>query len=177
MSGEAFGFHNVGKVTTSSEREPIESAEALLRRPQWTRVRKVALIRREIREYLPTSTVEVLLSEGETMVEGGAEVVREGASSRVFATVMITADLAALADRFRDRADAATARRVAELLEDHPDLPPKLAARVRPRLPDLAGGTAGKNWEITVVPQVRAEGTAVMIDADVVAVPTDAEVG
>jgi len=163
-------------VTTSSERKPIESAEALLRRPRWTRVRKVALIRREVREYLPSSTVEVLLSEGETVVEGGAEVGRDGASSRVFATMMITADLAALADRFRDRADAATARRVAELLEGHPDLAPKLAARLQPRLPNLVGASSAKHWDIAVEPEVRAEGTSVMIDADIVAVPTDAEV-
>ncbi len=164
-------------MTTSSDREPDEPAEAILRRPRWTRVRKVALIRREVREYLPASTVEVLLSEGETVIEGGAEVVSGGESSRVFATLMITADLAALAGRFRDRADAATAMRVAELLQDHPELVPKLIARVRPRLPELAGREVSTSWEVTVDPQVRAEGTAVMIDADIVAAPTGAEVG
>ncbi|MCR9159746.1 MAG: hypothetical protein ACE37F_05310 [Nannocystaceae bacterium] len=164
-------------MTTPSEREPIESAEALLRRPRWTRVRKVALIRREVREYLPASTVEVLLSEGETVVEGGAEVVRDGASSRVFATLMITADLAALSGRFRDRPDAATASRVADLLDGHPDLEPKLIARARARLPELAGPKGAAQWTITVEPQVRAQGSSIMIDADVVAVPTDGKVG
>ncbi len=164
-------------VTTSSEREPSESPEALLRRPRWTRVRKVALIRREVREYLTASTVEVLLSEGDTVVEGGAEVVRDGASSRVFATLMITADLTALAGRFRDRPDAATALRVAELLEGHPDLEPKLVARVRSRLPELAGHEDAAEWTITVDPQVRADGSSIMIDADVVAVPTGGKVG
>ena len=164
-------------VTTSSEREPAESPEALLRRPRWTRVRKVALIRREVREYLPASTVEVLLSEGETVVEGGAEVVRSGRSSRVFATLMIAADLTALADRFRDRADAATALRVAELLDGHPDLGPKLIARVRPHLSELAGRADASQWDVTVDPQIRAEGTSIMIDADIVAAPTGAEVG
>ena len=177
MSGGGSGFHNVLTVTTSSERKPTESAEALLRRPRWTRVRKVALIRREVREYLPSSTVEVLLSEGEIVIEGGAEVAASSASTRVYATVMVTADLEDLADRFRDRADAATAARVAELLDGHPDLAPKLARRVQPRLPELAGRTDVSNWELTVEPQVRVEGTAVMIDADVVAAPAGAEVG
>jgi hypothetical protein len=164
-------------VTTSSERKPIESAEALLRRPRWTRVRKVALIRREVREYLPSSTVEVLLSEGETVIEGGAEVGAAGGSAPVFASVMVTADLKDLADRFRDRADAATAARVAELLDGHPDLAPKLAARLRLRLPELAGCAEASSWEISVDPQVRVDGTAVMIDADIVAAPAGAEFG
>jgi len=140
-------------------------------------VRKVALIRREIREYLPSSTVEVLLSEGESVIEGGAEVVTGGGSSRVFATLMITADLEALADRFRDRPDAATALRVADLLGAHPDLGPKIVARVRPRLPELAGREDAAQWHVSVDSQVRAEGTAVMIDADIVAAPTGVEVG
>ncbi len=137
----------------------------------------MALIRREVREYLPASTVEVLLSEGETVFEGGTELVASGGSSRVFATIMVTADLASLADRFRDRPDAATAARVAELLEGHPDLAPKLAARIRSRLPDLAGDPSAAQWEIAVDSQVRVEGTAVLIDADIVAAPTSVEVG
>lgn len=140
-------------------------------------MRKVALIRREVREYLPPSTVEVLLSEGETVVEGGTELVPGGGSSRVFATVMVTACLARLADRFRDPPDAATAARVAELLEGHPDLAPKLAARIRSRLPELAGDPTASQWEIVVDAQVRVEGTAVLIDADIVAAPTGVEVG
>ncbi len=154
------------------------SPEALLQRPRWTRVRRVALIRREVREYLPASTVEVLLSEGDTVIEGGAELAAGAAASeRTFASVMITADLASLAGRFRDRADAATAARVAELLTDHPALGPRIAARVRARLPELAGREDAAQWGITVDPQVRAEGTAILIDADVVAAPDEVEVG
>ena len=37
--------------------------------PPWTRVRRVQLIRREVREYLPGSAIELLLSEGDTVVE------------------------------------------------------------------------------------------------------------
>lgn len=117
------------------------------------------------------------MSEGETVVEGGTELVHGGASSRVFATVMVTADLGRLADRFRDRPDAATAARVAELLEGHPDLAPKLASRIRARLPELAGDPAAVQWEVVVDANVRAEGTEVLIDADIVAAPTGVEVG
>ncbi len=140
-------------------------------------MRKVALIRREVREFLPASTVELLLSEGETVIEGGTEVTSTASRARVFASVMITVELSALEDRFRDRADAATAARVAELLEGHPELTQRLSARVRPRLPELAGGADTEGWEIAVEAQVRADGTAVLIDADVVAAPTGVEVG
>ncbi len=111
------------------------------------------------------------------MVEGGTELVPGGDASRVFATVMVTADLARLADRFRDRPDAATAARVADLLDGHPDLAPKLAARIRSRLPELAGDPAAVQWEIVVDAQVRVDGTEVLIDADIVAAPTGVEVG
>jgi len=111
------------------------------------------------------------------VVEGGTELVPGGDGSRVFATVMVTADLGRLADRFRDRPDAATAARVAELLEGHPDLAPKLAGRVRSRLPELAGDPAALQWEIVVDAQVRVDGTEVLIDADIVAAPTGVEVG
>ncbi len=140
-------------------------------------MRKVALIRREVREYLPASTVELLLSEGETVLEGGVEVRSASSSGRVFASMMITVELSDLADRFRDRADAATAARVAELLDGHPDLARRLSARVRPRLPELAGRPDVPGWEISVEAQVRVDGTAVLIDADIVAAPTGVEVG
>ncbi len=113
------------------------------------------------------------------MFEGGAEVTARGEAiaPRVYATAMMTIDLAPLADRFRDPADAATAARVAELLTGHPELAPRVASRVRPRLPELAGRAEAKDWEISIETEVRAEGTIVFVDADVVAAPAGAEVG
>ena len=164
-------------VTTSAYRGSSPgSPEAQLLQPRWTRVRRVALIRREIREYLPPSAVEVLLSEGDTVIEGATEVAGgTRVSDRLFASVMITADLASLEDRFRDRADAATAARVAELLAEHPALAARIEVRVRARIAELAGRADAESWGVTVMPQVRAEGTSILIDADVVAAPDEVE--
>lgn len=172
--GRQLPIDNVVNVTTLSQREE-DTPEALLARPRWTRVRKVALIRRQVREYLPVTTVEVLLSEGETVFESGAEVGVKAERAREFGSMMVTVDLVALADRFRDRPDAATAARVAELLVDHPDLAPRLIARVRERLAGRRGDVS--HWDVEVDPCVRSEGARVFIDADIVAAPAGIEVG
>ena len=130
---------------------------------------RVQLIRREIREYLPSTTVELLLSAGEHVVEGGLEV--GGESGRVYATAMVTIDLSACADAFREPADAATAERVAELLGGHAELKPRLTARVRPRLAELAEIDDPKKLRISLEAEVRAEGTTIYVDADVMGSP------
>jgi hypothetical protein len=137
----------------------------------WARVDRVQLIRREVREYLAPSALEVLIEHAEAQVEGGAEVGGRGADAgRVFATLMITIDLRRCARFFREPADTATAERVAELLEDSPGLDLKLTRMILDDLVRLAGRPADE-LEVTLERTIRAEGTTLLIDGDAMAVP------
>ncbi len=179
MESGACALDNVGPVTTSARdpktaqktQDSLETGDpAGLPKPPWARVQRVQLIRREVREVLSPGAVEVLFDHAEVVVEGGEELGarRAGADRRLFATVMVTIDLARCAPYFREPADEATARRVAELLETEP--------RVKRRLKELAGRELAQLAEVergsmslTVETSVRVEGTAVLVDIDTMA--------
>lgn len=148
-----------------------------LQRPPWSRVRRVQLIRREIREYLPAGTVELLLSAGDYVVEGGRGLAAEGASGCVFATAMVTINLREIRGSFRERADAATAVRLAELLADHPELATRLRQRMHSHLTRLGELAADTSLEISMEIEVRGQGSTLLIDADVMGSPMRAEEG
>ncbi len=171
----------MGRLTTppkrkgpaSAREQPNDGAAAQgLEDPPWSSVRRVQLIRREVREYLPPSTVELLLGGGDTVLEGSAELSDGGApTERCYATAMVTIPLAEMADVFREPADAATAQRVAELLREHPDLPDRLAQRTRQHVARLAAVDDAQSLDISVDVEVRADDTTIYIDADIVASP------
>lgn len=143
-------------------------------------MQRIRLIRREVRESLSSGALDLLLAQAELVVEGSGEIAAPSSSApgsarargpeadRVYATVMWTIDLARVADRFREPADAATAERVAELMRAEPTLRPRLVALARPKLAALAG-VAEDALEITVEPHVRADGVLVLVDGDAVA--------
>ena len=146
-----------------------------LRAAPWARVQRVQLVRREVREYLPASVVQLLLSRAECVVEGGDEMGNGTGSPgrRVYATVMITIDLQSAGHLFRERADQATALRVAELLRTEPALANRLVELARPELSRIATGPQGRNTlEISVEHQVRTDGARILVDGDAMAVVT-----
>lgn len=145
-------------------------------------MRRVQLIRREIRESVPPAAVELLLSGADHVIEGGAELERDsradgpsGPSSaqagagRVYASLMTSIDLSACAEAFREPPDAATAQRVAELMADAEVVRQKLSARVRPHLAELAQ-TDPDSLEISLDFEIRVEGHHIFIDSDAVGV-------
>lgn len=139
-----------------------------LQESPWARVDRVQLIRREVREVLAPSALEVLLAHAERVVEGGDEVgapAPRAGTRRVYATLMVTIDLRRCARFFREPADAATAERVAELMESSPDLERKLVRLVRAELARLAGAEPDA-IEITLERTIRAEGSILYIDGD-----------
>ncbi len=142
----------------------------LLPEPPWARVHKVQLIRREIREVLSPSALEVLWRHGEHVLEGGREVGRRGQEQRYFATVMVTFDLRRCATYVREAADVATAERLAELLIGSPRVRNKLIALARPELARLAG-LPERSLHIEMDYHARAEGTQVFIDGDAMLSP------
>lgn len=134
---------------------------------RWSRVRKVQLIRREVREVLSPSALEVLWKYGEHVVEGGAELGhgRGAPGRRFYATVMVTVDLRRCAAYFSEPADVATAERLAELMLGNPRVKQKLVALARPELARLAGVPAAQLL-VEIDHHVRSEGTQVFIDGD-----------
>ncbi|MEM6994341.1 MAG: hypothetical protein AAF721_27755 [Myxococcota bacterium] len=162
----------MGEVAnTSAGRTPRK-----LPAPPWARVQRVQLVRREVREYLPPTAVQLLLARAECVVEGGDELGPAAGppGRRVYATVMATIDLEGGAGLFREPADEATAQRVAELLESTPGVARRLVELARPELSRLAGAPAA-SLEISLEHHARAEGSRILIDGDAMAVaPKDA---
>lgn len=139
----------------------------MLPEPGWASVQKVQLIRREIRETLSPSALEVLWRHGEHVIEGGGELShgRGAAGRRFYATVMVTFDLRRCAAYFREPADVATAERLAELLIGSPRVKTKLIALARAELARLAQ-VPDSQLHIEMDHHARAEGTQVLIDGD-----------
>ncbi|MCB9751884.1 MAG: hypothetical protein H6713_18070 [Myxococcales bacterium] len=128
----------------------MASLLASLPEAPWLRVERLALVRREIRESLSASALELLWSRAETVVEGSAELRRhpgrratdrdpERYYGRFYATIMVTVDLARCRELLRDPVDAASALRVAELLERRGDLRARLLRLVLGELASLCG--------------------------------------
>lgn len=157
----------VGDLTTSPDRpgEGAENTHSLLEGRSWARVSKIQLIRREVREFLPPSAVELLFAHGEDVVEGGVELGDGGVAHRAYATVMVTIDLARCADLFREPADAATAQRLAELMEVDRPVRERLMTLARRELARISGLSA-KRLRVQLEHHVRAEGTRLLLDAD-----------
>lgn len=157
----------VGSLTTSSD----NGAKDALADPkglgegQWARVGKIQLIRREVREFLPASAVELLFAHAEHVVEGGMELGEGGVAHRAYATVMVTIDLARCADLFREPADEATAQRLAELMTEDRSVHDRLVTFARRELARISG-LSTKRLRVSLEHQVRAEGCRLLLDGD-----------
>lgn len=141
-----------------------QTARALLDPPRWTRVERLQLIRREIREVLAPSSLEALFAYADRVVEGGADE-SGGTKPGAYATVMLTIDLERCAALFRDRSDAATAERLVELMTDHRWIKRRLVELARPEL-ERWGKASVSARDVLVDMRVRAEGTRVFVDGD-----------
>lgn len=146
---------------SDTEQRARELARELLG-PAWPRVRRIPLIRREIRESLSDNALELLFRGAELIVEGDPEL-----GERAYATVMATLDLSARAALLREPPDEATAERVAELMRGSPGVRERMTALARPRLAELYG-VDPRGFAIELLPAVRVEGAKILIDGDVV---------
>ena len=149
--------------------------------PMWLRVRRIPLIRREVRESLSDNALELLFGSAELMVEGE----RDGHGGqgshgdRAYATVMVTLDLAHCASLLREPADEATAERVAELMRGSASVRRQLIELARPKLAELVNTSPPPSWDphgeapartlrIELLPVVRVSGARILIDGDAV---------
>ena len=140
-------------------------------------MRRLSLIRRVVREVLAPEAVELLWSQREQIVEGSRELGRRASGEeRYFATAMVTIDLEACAGLFAERADAATAARVAELMATSAAVQARLIEAVRAELAALSGRPE-EALEVALEHRVRAEGARILIDGDAVATARGRETG
>jgi hypothetical protein len=121
-----------------------------------------------VREVLSPGAIEVLFDHAELVVEGGEELGgrRAAPDLRMFATVMVSIDLARCATQVREPADEATARRVAELMEAEPRVHQRLRSLAARELARLANMPPEAFLLVTVETSIRVEGTVVLIDVD-----------
>lgn len=137
--------------------------------PPWAKVQRVALIRREVREVLSPAAVAVLFDHVDIVVEGSEEVGgRRLGDRRFFATVMVTIDLARCAPYFREPADEATARRVAELMDGAPSVQQRLHTLAAREVAQLAG-VEPHGLALAFETTLRVEDATVLVDIDVTA--------
>lgn len=120
--------------------------------------RRVALFEREIRWKLSSAAVEILFERAQVLSEG------ERRGDGYFGSTMITFDLERARDAVREECDAASARRVAELVARDP--------RVRARARSLAiteaqARAGGRLARVDVDLRARASGIRVHLDLDV----------
>jgi hypothetical protein len=132
----------------------------------WLRVRRIPLIRREVRESLSDNALELLFGSAELLVEGDRDI--EGPQpDRAYATVMVTLDLTHCASVLREPADEATAERVAELMRGSASVRRQLIELARPKLAELLNAPA-RALRIELLPVVRVVGARILIDGDAV---------
>jgi hypothetical protein len=155
----------------------------------WPRVRRIPLIRREVRETLSDNALELLFGSAELLIEGERDLEsgRGQDGDRVYATVMVTLDLTRCASLLREPADEATAERVAELMRGSAAVRRQLIELARPKLAELVEPFFGEpfftspppSWDphgeararalrIELLPVVRVVGARILIDGDVV---------
>ncbi len=153
-------------VPTSPKSIPELAAELL--RPAWPRVRRIPLIRREVRETLSPSALELLFCGAEMIVEGDRDLARRVRhEDRGYATVMVTLDLTRSATLLRERADEATAERVAELMRGSSLVRRRLIELARPQLAAMFDVTV-RTMRVELLPVVRVSGARILIDGDAV---------
>lgn len=157
------------KAVTPRSKHAPRASSASLPDPGWVRVRRLSLIRREVHEVLAPEAVDLLWSQREQIVEGGRELGRRASGEeRYYATAMVTIDLAACADLFCERADVATAERVAELMGASEAVRERLVGLVRGELASLSG-RPGEALDVALEHRVRVEGVRILVDGDAVA--------
>jgi hypothetical protein len=122
-------------------------------------VRRLALVRREIRERISATGLELLLRAASRISEG-----RIAADGRYYGSTMLTLDLGLASGQVRDVCDIATAVRLAQLLEGDA----AALAQVRRLVVEEASRVARRPLgELELEIRLRVEGSKIFIDVDV----------
>lgn len=129
------------------------------------RVERIALIGREVREYLSQAALDAVFARAEVMSEG--EVSGVQGRSVFLGSTMLTCDVATLGRILREPADEGTARRLTSLLGKEPSLDSRTLPIVRQEVTRITGKRAKSVRGET---RLRTQGTKVFLDIDVEAI-------
>ncbi len=126
------------------------------------RATRIGLFEREVRERPARAALDLLFARAEVISEGQRS--QRGGRDAYFGSTMLTFDLPALGVLLRDACDAATAVRLAGLLEAD--------ASVERRVQELAKREAARVCgaaprEVSAHITIRAQGPKIFIDVDV----------
>jgi hypothetical protein len=122
-------------------------------------VRRLALVRREIRERISATGLELLLRAASRISEG-----RIAADGRYYGSTMLTLDLGLTCGQVRDVCDVGTATRLAQLLEGDA----AALAQVRRLVLEEATRVARRPLgELELEIRLRVEASTIFIDVDV----------
>jgi hypothetical protein len=128
-------------------------------------VRRIALIEREVREYLSQAALDAVFARSEVISEGEASTVQ--GKMAFLGSTMLTFDVGALGEILREPADEGTARRMAALLAKDPSLDARTQTIVRREVERITGS---KPKSVRGETRIRVRGTRVYLDIDVEAV-------
>jgi hypothetical protein len=128
-------------------------------------VRRIALIEREVREYLSQAALDAVFDRSEVISEGEASIAQ---GKTVFlGSTMLTFEVSLLGEILREAADEGTARRMATLLVKEPSLDARTQTIVRGEVERITGS---KPKSVRGETRIRVRGTQVFLDIDVEAV-------
>jgi hypothetical protein len=125
-------------------------------------VRRIALIEREVREYLSQAALDAVFDRSEVISEGETSTTQ--GKSAFLGSTMLTLDVSVLGEILREPADEDTARRMAALLVDEPSLDARAQVIVRREVERI---THGKPKSVRGETRIRVRGTRVYLDIDV----------
>ena len=145
------------EAPTANVAEPTLAA----RRPM-ARATRIGLFEREVRERPARAALDLLFARAEVISEG--QRTQRGGRDAYFGSTMLTFDLPALAVVIRDACDAATAVRLATLLEADPQVGKRIQELARREATRVAGAAPR---EVSTHIAMRAQGAKVFIDVDV----------
>ena len=123
-----------------------------------SRVRRVSLFSREIRVFLSSAAIDILLQAASVLSEGQFE------DDRYYGSTMVTIDVARASDLVSDACDVTTAERVADLLETD-DAFLRRARRIAGAEARRLAGRALAGLQIDM--RVRRSGNHLNVDMDV----------
>lgn len=137
-------------------------APALAARRPMARATRIGLFEREVRERPARAALDLLFARAEVISEGQRS--QRGGRDAYFGSTMLTFDLPALAVVLRDACDAATALRLAALLEEDPSVGKRVQELAKREATRVAGAAPR---EVSTHVTMRAQGAKVFIDVDV----------
>jgi len=174
VAGVAVASAEAAAVVGAATGEAVESASVAVspsagagprvfpaRKPM-ARATRIALFEREVRERLSRAALDVIFARADRLSEGQRQ--PRGGRETFFGSTMLTVDLAAFADIFRDACDAGTARRLAALMESDATVPRRIR-EIAEREAARIAAVRLKDLRTQIV--VRAQGAKVFIDVDV----------